>query len=123
MPESADPRLAFGNDIMSTRMTSKTVVFRHPFVLGGFERVAPAGSYLVETEEEEIAGLPIPVWRRMATVMHMQRDGELSFVKIEAADLAKALVRDAGPAETTETLAARLDPDNRKTRPIRRKKY
>ena len=110
---------------MSTRMTSKTVVFRHPFVLGGFEHVAPAGSYLVETEEEEIGGLslPVPVWRRTATVMHVQRDGELSFVKIDAADLAKALVRDAGPAETTETLTARLGPQRRTTRPIRRKKF
>ena len=125
MPESAGARNILEDITMSTRMTSKTVVFRHPFVLGGFERVAPAGSYLVETEEEEIGGLslPMPVWRRTATVMHVQRDGELSFVKIDAADLAKALVRDAGPAETAETLAARLDPQRRKTRPIRRKKY
>ena len=110
---------------MSTRMTSKTVVFRHPFVLGGFEHVAPAGSYLVETEEEEIGGLslPVPVWRRTATVMHVQRNGELSFVKIDAADLAKALVRDAGRAEAADTLTARLDTKSRKIRPIRRKKY
>jgi hypothetical protein len=106
-------------------MTSKTVVFRHPFVLAGFEHVAPAGSYVVETEEEEISGLsvPMPLWRRTATVMHIMRDGELSFVKVDAADLAKALVRDQGPEEAATTLAARLDPERRKTRPIRRKKY
>jgi len=110
---------------MSRRMTSKTVVFHHPFVLGGFERVAPAGSYLVETEEEAIGSLsqPIPAWRRIATVMHMQRDGELTSLKIDAADLAKALVRDTGPVETAETLTARLNPQRRKMRPIRRKKF
>jgi hypothetical protein len=108
---------------MTTRMISKTVVFRHPFVLGGFERVAPAGSYLVESEEEEVSGPPPSVWRQTVTVMHMQHEGEVSFVKIDSAELDKALLRDAGPEEPAGALTARLNPLRRKTRPIRRKKY
>jgi hypothetical protein len=121
MPECADTRSVHEDITMSTRMTSKKVVFRHPFVLGGFAYVAPAGSYLVETEEEQIGDLS--AWRQTATVIHIERDDDLFFVKIDADDLAKAVVRDAGPAETIETLTARLDPQRRKTRPIRRKKF
>lgn len=113
---------------MGTRMKSRTVVFRHPFVLGGFERVAPAGTYLVETEEEEIDGATVATsaWRRMATVMHVTTQaGETEYVKIDCTDLDKALARDAGHEEPSAALTARLDAERMKNnaRLIRRKKY
>ncbi len=112
---------------MSTRMTSRTVVFRHAFVLGGFERVAPAGSYLVETEEEEIDGatMATSAWRRMATVMHIVNGADTEYVKIDCADLDRALARDAGSEETPGVLTARLDAERKKNnaRLTRRKKY
>jgi hypothetical protein len=33
---------------MTTRTSKKTVTFRRPFVLGGFDEVLPAGAYSVE---------------------------------------------------------------------------
>jgi hypothetical protein len=112
---------------MSTRMTAKTVVFRHPFVLGGFERVAPAGADQVETEEEEIDGATVATsaWRRMATVIHILSEGATEYVKIDCADLDKAIARDAGPAEAPASLTARLDAERTRNnaRLTRRKKY
>ena len=112
---------------MSTRMTARTVVFRHPFVLGGFERVEPAGSYLVETEEEEMDGATVAMsaWRRMATVMHIHHAGMTEYVKIDPSDLDKAIARDAGTAEPAASLTARLDAERMKNnaRLMRRKKY
>ena len=123
MPESAALRHAIKDIAMSTRMKSRTVVFRHPFVLGGFERVAPAGSYLVETEEEEIEGTA--AWRRMGTIMHIHSAGMTEYVKIDPADLDKAIARDAGAEEPTAALTARLDAERMKNnaRLMRRKKY
>jgi len=112
---------------MNTRMTGRTVVFRHPFVLGGFERVEPAGAYLVETEEEELDGATVATsaWRRLATVIHITHAGTTEYVKIDPTDLDRALARDAGPAETAAALTARLDAERMKNnaRLIRRKKY
>ncbi|MBV9540170.1 MAG: hypothetical protein JO167_02795 [Alphaproteobacteria bacterium] len=112
---------------MATRMISRTVVFRHPFVLGGFERVEPAGTYQVETEEEEIDGATVAVsaWRRMVTVMHIHHAGMTEYVKIDPADLDKALARDAGAQEAPSALTARLDAERTKNnaRVARRKKF
>jgi len=112
---------------MSTRMTARTVVFRHPFVLGGFERVEPAGSYLVETEEEEMDGATVAMsaWRRMATIMHIHSAGMTEYVKIDPSDLDKALARDADREEPSVALTARLDAERMKNnaRLMRRKKF
>jgi len=112
---------------MNTRMTQRTVVFRHAFVLGGFERIAPAGSYLVETEEEEIEGLSMDsmAWRRLATIIHLGQDGTMEYVKIDASDLDKALARDAAKPEPPLALTARLDAERKRAnaRLIRRKKF
>jgi hypothetical protein len=101
---------------MSTRITARTVLFRHPFVLGGFERVEPAGSYLVETEEEEIDGatVAVSVWRRIGVVMHIRHGGMTECMTIDPDDLEKALVRDAEGEEPHAALMARLEADRMK---------
>jgi len=111
---------------MSTRMTARTVLLRHPFILGGFERVEPAGSYLVETEEEEMDGgtVAVSAWRRISTVIHIHHPGMTECVTIDPAELDKALVRDAEPREPPAARTARLDADRvrNNARLMRRKK-
>lgn len=50
---------------MTTRTTSRTVRFAHPFVLSGVEGEQPAGTYEVEFDEELLPGLSFPVYRRV----------------------------------------------------------
>jgi hypothetical protein len=54
---------------MTMRTSQKTVTFRRPFSLSGMDRVQPAGTYTVETNEELLEGVSFPVWRRTATVI------------------------------------------------------
>lgn len=54
---------------MTTPAASKTVVFRRPFTLSGFEQLRAAGAYAIETEEELIEALSFPVWKRISTIM------------------------------------------------------
>lgn len=110
---------------MTTRMTSRTVVFQRPFVLFGFEQVAPAGTYTVETEEEEIEGASVSAWRRLGTIIHMIQGGTTEYVQIDVADLDKALLRDTGKEETADVTHARLDSARRAANRgrVRRKKF
>jgi hypothetical protein len=54
---------------MLTRTREKTWTFAKPFSLKGVDRVLPAGSYRVTTDEELIEGLSFPVYRRVATMI------------------------------------------------------
>ena len=84
---------------MTTRVTSATVVFRHPFHLDGIDRVQPAGDYIVDTEEELADALSFPVWRRVSTVMRLTRLGATEHVAIDPRALADALLGDANAGE------------------------
>jgi hypothetical protein len=53
------------------RMTTRTVTFRHPFALEGLEDWQPAGSYVIETEEELLLEISFPVWRRLHTAIRL----------------------------------------------------
>ena len=110
---------------MPTRMLSRTVTFRRPFVLEGFERVEPAGTYTVDTEEESIDEVSFAVWKRCATVMHVTHDGATEYVRIDPEDLRKALVRDEVSEDPEGAAQARLDLGRRRgnTRLALRKKY
>ena len=54
---------------MTTRTTTKTVTFAHPFLLKGIDRILPAGDYRVVTDEELIEGVSFPVYRRVSTMI------------------------------------------------------
>jgi hypothetical protein len=54
---------------MIMRTQRRFVVFSHPFVLKGIDRLLPPGSYEVVTDEELIEGLSFPVYRRVSTSM------------------------------------------------------
>jgi hypothetical protein len=54
---------------VTTRSRNETLVFDHPFRLKGSDRLLPAGSYEVLTDEEMIEGLSFPCYRRVATMI------------------------------------------------------
>ena len=81
---------------MTTRVTSKTVIFAHPFVVNETDGEQPPGIYTVETEEELLESISFPVHRRVSTVMFCQGPaGVTRFVTIDPLVLGAALARDA----------------------------
>ena len=54
---------------MTTRTHERIWTFGKPFMLKGVDRLLPAGSYRVATDEELIEGLSFPVYRRVATMI------------------------------------------------------
>jgi hypothetical protein len=85
---------------MAVRMTSTEVVFSRPFLLTGFQQIEPAGTYLVETEEECIDDVAAPTWKRTATLIHLPHGATTEYVRIDPSDLRKALDRDGAQANT-----------------------
>lgn len=57
---------------MLTRTQSTTLVFRRPFSLKSIGAAQPAGTYMVETEEELLEGLSFPAYRRVSTTITRQ---------------------------------------------------
>jgi hypothetical protein len=82
-----------------TRTHRTTSAFARPFRLRGVDRVLPAGSYDVVTEEELIEGLSFPVYRRLSTVIFVpgQLGSSVEMVTIDPLDLAAAQGEDADP--------------------------
>jgi hypothetical protein len=92
---------------MITRPGSNDVVFRAPFLLKGVDRVLPAGSYTVVTEDELIEGLSFPAYRRVSTVIMVpgpSSPGSWEMISITSADLLAAQERDdaAVPADAPD---------------------
>jgi hypothetical protein len=88
---------------MIVRTTSKTVTFMHPFSLSGTGEVQPAGTYTVETDEELLQASSVPAYRRIATLLRLERNtGTVltQIVETNPGELAEALARDAQPDET-----------------------
>ncbi len=56
---------------MDWRTSRRTVTFARPFLLRGIGGEQPAGTYLVETDEELIPGLSSLAWRRVASLMFL----------------------------------------------------
>ena len=84
---------------MATRTSSQTVIFAHPFLLKGVDRMLAAGSYRVVTDEESIEELSFPVYRRVATMIFVPgespRASSVEMVAIDPQELQSALDRDA----------------------------
>jgi hypothetical protein len=95
---------------MIVRTTSKTVTFMHPFSLSGTDEVQPAGTCTVETDEELLQASSIPAYRRIATLLRLERTtGRVltQIVQTNPVELAEALARDAQPDETAPQRAYR----------------
>jgi hypothetical protein len=83
---------------MTTRTHERIWTFGKPFMLKGVDRLLPAGSYRVATDEELIEGLSFPVYRRVATMIFVPgqaRHASLEMVSIAPADLQAAQDKDA----------------------------
>jgi hypothetical protein len=80
---------------MTVRTTSRTVTFTHPFNLSGVDEVQPAGTYTVETDEEQLQTLSVPAYRRISTLMRLpsRPTGPMltQIVEINAVELAAVL--------------------------------
>jgi hypothetical protein len=87
---------------MIMRTQRRFVVFSHPFVLKGIDRLLPPGSYEVVTDEELIEGLSFPVYRRVSTSMIVPAQSHhasaVEMQTINPRDLEAAQERDAATA-------------------------
>jgi len=81
---------------MTMRTTRRTVTFTRSFALSDIDGFLPAGSYEVETDEEMIDNLSFLAWRRVATIIHVRKDGAVQAVKVNPLELDAVLRRDAG---------------------------
>jgi len=80
---------------MTTRPNNKKITFRRPFTLAGFGEELPAGAYTVETDEELVEGISFPVYRRIATLIHLHSQAGLTqTLTIDPQELDAALARD-----------------------------
>jgi hypothetical protein len=53
------------------RTTRETVTFDHPFSLMAVDDVQPAGTYMIDIDEELIEGLSFLAYRRIATTIYL----------------------------------------------------
>jgi hypothetical protein len=84
---------------MTIRSRRETVTFKHPFQLRGVDRLLPAGSYEVVTDEEAIEGLSFASFRRVATMIMVpaagSRGSRTEMISIGSVDLSDAQRIDA----------------------------
>jgi hypothetical protein len=75
---------------------NETVIFSKPFLLKGVDRVLPAGSYRVVTDEELIEGISFPAYRRISSMIFVPgtHRGSVEMVTIDPLDLRIALDQD-----------------------------
>jgi hypothetical protein len=81
------------------RTNSRTVTFSRPFTLTGMDEAQPAGSYVVETDEEQLPTLLHTAYRRTTTWLilpsHAADTGSAQIVSVDPVELEAALARDA----------------------------
>jgi len=91
---------------MINRTTEATVTFIRPFMIVGFAQQLPAGTYVIETEEEPIQGLSFPAYRRVSTTLHVDklpgRPGQKELWRIAPEALQAALIQDEGAPKTSD---------------------
>ena len=80
---------------MQTRTQSKEVIFARAFILDGMDALQPAGAYRVDTDEEMLETLSGVAWRRVRTVLRIERSGRVEYLPVDPDCLDKALSRDA----------------------------
>jgi hypothetical protein len=87
---------------MTTRTSKKTVTFRRPFNLASYGEELPAGAYNVETDEELLEGISFPVYRRIATLIHLHAHAGLTqTLTVDPKELDAALARDEALVEVS----------------------
>ena len=87
---------------MTIRSRREAVTFKHPFRIRGVERLLPAGTYVVVTDEQSIEGLSFDAFRRIATTILLPGASSasvLEMVSIGSIDLADAQRIDASASD------------------------
>jgi hypothetical protein len=88
---------------METRFTNAQITFHQPFKLPSLAAELPAGTYSIDTEEEEIEGAEEKTWRPLTTALRLIAPGaNASYMQVDPTELAAALKHDeaqpgAGP--------------------------
>jgi hypothetical protein len=87
---------------MTTRTTKTTIRFTQPFRIGASGESFPPGVYEVETDEELLEGLSFLAYRATQTLLYVparpRQTGLFRPLKVDAAELEAAQLRDAAPA-------------------------
>lgn len=85
---------------MTTRTTEHLVTFRAGFVLAGCDGPLPAGTYRVVVDEQEIDGVSVLAYQRIATRIHVPAVSVVSATRevhdVDPDELARALEADHG---------------------------
>jgi hypothetical protein len=84
---------------MNNRTSEERVTFNRTFLLPSVDEVLPAGTYLVETEEEQIDSLSFVAYRRVATTITLPalgtETGSRQVIAIDPSELAAARAKDS----------------------------
>ena len=87
---------------MTTRTTESVATFRRAFSLSVLDGAHPAGTYRVETEEEQLPGLSYSAFQRVRTLLHLPANpapGQTrQVVEVDPVELSAALAADAAAA-------------------------
>ena len=79
------------------RTTKSTVRFHDPFILNRDVGELPAGTYDIETDEEEIQASDRTAYRRVAIYFYVQNSESARTIIVNPTDLESALERDLNP--------------------------
>jgi hypothetical protein len=84
---------------MSSRTIQTSVTFSKPFTLTSVDGPQPAGTYRLETEEEQIEGLSFSAFRRMTMTLFLPANpapgATRHVVQVDPKELSEALLADA----------------------------
>ena len=87
---------------MHTQVRRKTVTFAHPFQLDGLDKVLPAGTYSVESENDVLDGMFLPDCLRTSVLIQLHTmpgsSGYSQTLTVSWEALEAALLRDRSPA-------------------------
>jgi len=83
------------------RTTRQSVTFDEPFALTVLDELQPAGTYMVDTDEELIEGLSFLAYQRVATTIYLPlpsgRAGSEQAVRVDPGELAAGLRTEVNP--------------------------
>lgn len=95
----ASDQASEGQPTLTVRTSSKSVTFLRPFILSGVDEEQPAGTYIVETDEELIPFLSFSAYRRIATWFKLAEGpggkGMVETVQVDPIELETLQARDA----------------------------
>jgi hypothetical protein len=102
-PIRGNPPQAFPEMTMATRSFTIVAIFARPFILNGFDRIAPAGAYTVDVEEECSGATAAGTggWRQVRMSIRLESDGTINNIPVDPTALIAAMQRD-GAQETQE---------------------